>query len=298
MPRPSTFSIVAFDPAVPAWGVAVASKFPAVGAVVPWARAGCGAIATQALANTGYGPLGLDLMQSGVSAQQALSKLVQDDPEQAQRQAGIVDQQGRSATFTGGACMPWAGGITGDSFAVQGNILTGPQVVERMVEAFQSSPAHLPDRLLAALLAGDEAGGDRRGRQSAALLVVREAGGYGGHNDRWIDYRVDDDPAPIPRLVHLLKLHSLHFGESPPHDRVPLHGAPLEALQSVLLDLGYLERAEPGVYDPSTRAALRAFVGNENFEERTDIEQGLMDRPVFDYLVQSYESGRPRTPQR
>jgi uncharacterized Ntn-hydrolase superfamily protein len=197
----ATFSLVAFDPEAQAWGVAVASKFPAVGAVVPWAQAGAGAVATQSYANTRFGPEGLARMQSGRTAQETLAELLADDPERAKRQIGLVDAQGRAATYTGEECLEWAGGRIGKHYAAQGNLLVGPQVVETLSATFERSTGDLPDRLLAALSAGDEAGGDRRGRQSAALYVARAGSGYAGFNDRWIDYRVDDDctSSRVPR---------------------------------------------------------------------------------------------------
>ncbi|MDF1500692.1 MAG: DUF1028 domain-containing protein [Anaerolineales bacterium] len=285
----ATFSIVAFDPAENAWGIAVASKFPAVGAVVPWARAGAGAVATQSYANTTYGPRGLEMMASGISAQEALDELIKEDDERALRQAGIVDASGRSATFTGEDCFEWAGGITGEHFTVQGNILAGPQVVEAMAQAFQSSSEPFPERLQAALLAGDRAGGDRRGRQSAAIFVVKPEGGYGRFNDRWIDYRVDDHEDPVPRLGEMLKLHRLYFDESAEGDILAIEGEVLEQLQRILLARGY-EIASIGDYDQITRKALREFIGNENFEDRTDVENGQIDAPVYAYLIEKFSS--------
>ena len=190
-----TFSIVAADTAAGDLGIAVASKFPAVGAVVPWARAGAGAVATQASANTSYGPEGISFMASGMGARDALDALLEADDGSEHRQAGFVDANGGAATFTGSECMPWAGGITGEGFACQGNILTGEDVVRELARAFIHAEG-LSDRLLAALVAGDAAGGDRRGRQSAALLVVRDGGGYEGRNDRYVDLRVDDHVDP------------------------------------------------------------------------------------------------------
>lgn len=177
-----TFSIVAYDPDETTWGIAVASKFPAVGAVVPWARAGAGAVATQSFANTAFGPTGLALMgDSGLDAEAALTKLLADDPQRESRQVGLVDSKGGSATFTGADCFDWAGGVTGPGYAIQGNILAGPQVVEAMKTTFLGAQGKLANRLHTALLAGDRAGGDRRGRQSAAILVVKAQGGV-----RWI----------------------------------------------------------------------------------------------------------------
>ena len=290
MPKPSTFSIVACDPDEPAWGVAVASKFPAVGAVVPWARAGAGAVATQSFANTSFGPRGLDLMASGLSAEEALVRLLEDDQEREQRQVGLVDAKGHAATFTGSECFEWAGGLTGAGYAIQGNILAGEQVVVAMQNAFVGTKGLLPARLHAALLAGDRAGGDRRGRQSAAIFVAKPEGGYGGYTDRWIDYRVDDHEDPVPRLGELLELHELYFGESQEKDRVSLKGEPLRQLQDVLIQLDYMEGKADGTYDELTKAALRAFTGNENFEERCDLEAGWIDGPVLEYLLKKFAS--------
>lgn len=288
MPKPSTFSIVACDLEEKAWGVAVASKFPAVGAVVPWARESRGAIATQSYANTSFGPRGLELMSRGYSAEAALSILLDDDEEREQRQVGMVDAQGRAVTFTGKSCFDWAGGLAGPGYAIQGNILAGEQVVKAMQQAFVESSGSLPARLYAALLAGDRAGGDRRGRQSAAIYVVKPKGGYGGFIDRWIDYRVDDHADPVQRLGGLLELHDLYFGESDESDRVALQGEALQQLQQIVKRLGYLEQWIEGTYDKKTKAALRAFTGNENFEERCDIEAGWIDRPVLEYLLKKF----------
>jgi len=290
MPRPSTFSIVACDLDEPAWGVAVASKFPAVGAVVPWAQAGAGAVATQSYANTSFGPRGLELMASGLSAEATLAELLKDDDEREQRQVGLVDAQGLAATFTGYECFEWAGGLTGPGYAIQGNILAGELVILAMQRAFVETKGNLPSRLYAALLAGDRAGGDRRGRQSAAIYVAKPKGGYGGFIDRWIDYRVDDHADPVPRLGELLELHELYFGESAEKDRVPLNGEPLQQLQEILVRLDYMEGKADGVYDELTKTALRAFTGNENFEERCDLEAGWIDRPVLEYLLKKFGS--------
>jgi uncharacterized Ntn-hydrolase superfamily protein len=290
MIRPSTFSIVAYDPIESAWGIAVASKFLAVGAVVPWARAQAGAVATQSYANTSYGPKGLNLMQQGLSAEETLQALLAEDAQREQRQVGLVDAKGGTATFTGSECYDWAGGITGEHFAIQGNILTGEKVVYAMAERFTEASEPFHWRLVHALLAGDRAGGDRRGRQSAAIYIVKPEGGYGGFNDRWIDYRVDDHPDPVKRLEDLLELRDLYFEESPPSERVELIGENLREMQKILKAQGYYqaEIREDSQYDLDTRQALRAFIGNENFEERTDFEQGWIDRPVFEYLLRHF----------
>jgi uncharacterized Ntn-hydrolase superfamily protein len=290
MVRFSTFSIVAYDAGENAWGIAVASKFLAVGAVVPWARVGAGAVATQSYANTSYGPAGLDLMESGLSAGETLSRLLNADPQSDHRQVGLVDAQGHAATFTGSACHAWAGGLTGEGFAIQGNILTGEEVVQKMAGAFRESHGkHIMWRLYDALLAGDRSGGDRRGRQSAAILIVKPKGGYEGFNDIWVNYRVDDHSDPVHRLGELLELHDLYFGKSPESERVELSGQPLRLLQEIMIDLGYYHGPTHGQYDPPTCTALESFIGNENFEERTDIAKGLIDQPVIDYLVRRYK---------
>lgn len=206
-PPVATFSIVARDPATGELGIAVQSKFVAVGAVVPWARAGAGAIATQAWANTRYGPAGLELLAAGSSAEETLEALRAADDGSARRQLGVVDTAGGTATFTGERCLDWAGGRSGRDYACQGNILAGAEVVDAMAETFESSEGPLGQRLLAALAAGQEAGGDRRGRQSAALLIVRDGWGYAGLNDRFRDLRVDDHPRPIEELQRLYELH-------------------------------------------------------------------------------------------
>jgi uncharacterized Ntn-hydrolase superfamily protein len=290
MPRPSTFSIVACDPDEAAWGVAVASKFPAVGAVVPWAQAGAGAVATQSYANTSFGPRGLELMASGLSAEATLVELLKDDKDREQRQVGLVDANCQATTFTGSECFEWAGGLTGPGYAIQGNILAGEHVILAMQRVFVATKGKLPARLYAALLAGDRAGGDRRGRQSAAIYVAKPKGGYGGFIDRWIDYRVDDHADPVPRLGELLELHELYFGESDEKDRVPLNGESLQQLQEILVHLDYMEGKADGVYDELTKTALRAFTGNENFEERCDLEAGWIDRPVLEYLLKKFGS--------
>lgn len=289
MNRIATFSIVAYDPDENAWGIAVASKFPAVGAVVPWARSGAGAVATQSYANTTYGPRGLAMMGSGISAQHALDTLIEEDDGRALRQAGFVDAHGNAATFTGEDCFDWAGGLTGEHFAIQGNILTGPDVVEAMADGYTSSGLDFPERLHAALLAGDRAGGDRRGRQSAAIFIVKPRGGYAELNDRWIDYRVDDHEDPVLRLGDLLRLHRLHFEQSDEENVLSIEGEVLSTLQEIMSRLGY-DLSVSGEYDQATQKALQEFVGNENFEDRTDVENAQIDAPVYDHLIEKYAS--------
>lgn len=199
-----TFSIVALDPETGDLGVGVASKFFAVGAVVPYAKAGVGAIATQSYANPTYGPRGLELLSAGLSPQGVLWRLLADDPNPEVRQVGIVDAHGRSANHTGSGCLPWAGGIVEAGFSVQGNLLAGEAVIIEMAEAFRRSRGELAERLLWALMAGEAAGGDKRGKQSAALVVVRQSGGFGGFDDRYVDLRVDDHLSPLEELHRLL----------------------------------------------------------------------------------------------
>lgn len=274
-----TFSIVACDLEEQAWGVAVASKFPAVGAVVPWAQAEAGAVATQSFANTGYGPRGLELMSNGVSAEDTLARLLQDDKDRDLRQAGFVDAAGRAVTYTGAGCFPWAGGVSGKGYAIQGNILKSAKVVPAMEKAFLKTKGSLPGRLYAALFAGDRAGGDKRGRQSAAIYVSKPKGGYGGFVDRWIDYRVDDHDDPVLRLGELLEMHELYFGKSAEKDRVALKGAALKQVTEILIREKYLKKNGNFVH------AFNEFIGNENFEERADPEAQWLDKPVLKYLV-------------
>lgn len=214
-PIVATFSIVGYDPETGDLGVAVQSKFFGVGSVVPWAKAGVGAIATQAFANTRYGPEGLALLEKGLSPEEVVKKLTEDDAGGDFRQVGIVDSNGRSAAFTGQKAQEWKGHVTGANFACQGNILAGEDVVKRMSHAFQFTEGALPERLVAALKGAQTAGGDKRGRQSAALLVVRKDGGYAGWNDNYIDIRVEDNEKPIEELERLLKLHRQFYRAVP-----------------------------------------------------------------------------------
>jgi len=277
-----TFSIVACDLKENSWGVAVASKFPAVGAVVPWAIAGAGAVATQSFANTSFGPRGLEMMAAGLSADETLAKLLMDDPDRELRQVGLVDAKGKAATFTGSGCFPWAGGVKGKGYAIQGNILASAKVIPAMEKKFLATKGDLPSRLHAALLAGDRAGGDKRGRQSAAIYVVKPNGGYGGYIDRWIDYRVDDHEDPVPRLGELLELHRLYFDKSPESDRTALKGKSLEQITGILKRTGHLKK------NTSIVDAFNAFIGNENFEERADPNGQWIDKPVLKYLVKKF----------
>ncbi|NIN69251.1 MAG: DUF1028 domain-containing protein, partial [Anaerolineae bacterium] len=210
--RLTTYSIVACDLEERAWGVAVASKFLAAGALVSWAQAEVGAVATQALAKVGNGPDGLALLAQGMPAPKVLESLLAQDAGAADRQVGIVDAQGRVAAYTGERCFEWAGHLLGEGFTCQGNILTGRETLDAMASAFRCAQGELADRLVESLSAGDKAGGDRRGKQSAAVLVVRPRGGYGGDTDRYLDLRVDDDPDPVVKLKELVASHHVFFG--------------------------------------------------------------------------------------
>ena len=213
LPVVATFSIVAYDPDTQELGIAVQSKFIAVGAVVPWAKAGVGAIATQSYANTTFGPKGLEMLAKGDEPDDVLKKLLETDKGRDTRQVGIVSAKGKSATFTGKKCNAWAGGIAEGSFCCQGNILAGEDVVKGMAKAFKETKGDLGERLIAALQVGQDAGGDVRGMQSAALLIVRDGWGYGGFNDRYRDLRVDDHAEPIKELK---RIYDLHKGIFPP----------------------------------------------------------------------------------
>jgi len=285
----ATFSIVAYDPNKKEWGVAVQSKFLACAAVVSWARAGAGAVATQSFANIAYGIEGLNLMERDVSAPDAIEALTAADGNRAQRQVGMVDGNGRAAAFTGEGCYDWAGHIVGEGFACQGNILV-PGTVEAMAAAFEEArrgPGELADWLVGALVAGQAAGGDSRGRQAAGVMVVRHNGGYGGNNDRYLDLRVDDHPEPIEKLAELVTMHHLLFGEVDPDKLVPLASVAGD-LQKVLRRSGHLKREADGKFDDETRDALRALVGSENLEERWNGTDEMIDSVVVDFLLRRY----------
>lgn len=278
-----TFSIVACDLEQKAWGVAVASKFPAVGAVVPWVQAEAGAVATQSFANTSFGPRGLALMSTGLTAPETLARLLQEDPDKELRQVGLVDARGGSASYSGSECFAWAGGVTGNGYAIQGNILAGEAVVPAMEKTFLETKGNLPTRLHAALLAGDRAGGDKRGRQSAAIYVAKPRAGYGGFTDRWLDYRVDDHEDPVIRLGELLDMHELYFGKSPESERVELDADVSRQMMDILMRAGYLKDGKTFI------EAFTEFIGNENFEERADPQAKWIDGPVLEYLVNKFK---------
>ncbi len=263
--RIHTFSIVARDPETGDLGVATASKFLAVGAVVPFAVAGIAAVATQSHANTSFGPRTIDALRAGMPLDAIDGGLRATDDQIDVRQYGIVDADGASVTFTGDGCHPWAGGVARPGLAAQGNLLAGPQVIEALVAGYEAHEGRFPERLLAGLLAADRAGGDKRGRQSAALLVVRERGGYGGQNDRYIDLRVDDDVDPVPRLSAHLALQRLYFDSVDEGELLAIEG---EVETRVLAVLRAAGRSPGSAWGDAGRAALNDVAGVENLEER------------------------------
>ena len=282
-PRFGTFSIVAFEPESRTWGVAVQSRFIAVGAVVPYAEAGAGAVATQAFANPQYGPQGISLLRGGASASDVVRRLTEGDPGRDERQLGVVDSKGGAASFTGTKCSEWAGHEVGEGFACQGNILFGPSVVRAMARSYESTGGDLLDRLLAALAAGQREGGDRRGMQSAALLAVRAGAGYGG-NDRWVDVRVDDHPSPIEELKRIFQLYDMTMlSREDPATRVPIEGEVARALQHDLGVVGYYSGRLTGSWDDASRAAFARFIGEHNFENKQGSEETVWPS-ILEYL--------------
>ncbi len=286
-----TFSIIAYAPDEQAWGVAVASKFLAVGAVVPWAKAGDGAVATQALAKVSFGPDGLMLLAEGKSAPQTLQILLENDAGADHRQIGLVDAQGNVAAHTGSQCFDWAGHKTGEHFTCQGNVLVSEAIVNAMADAFTAANGELAQRLLAALIAGDAAGGDKRGKQSAALMVVRPNGGYGGDTDRYLDLRVDDDNEPVKKLKQLVSSHQIFFGTAQPDDLIAITPEIAVELQTMLTAQGYFAGQPNGEWDEMSKQAFWAFVGNENLEERWNMagDTNKIDRIALNYLRERFK---------
>ena len=265
-----TFSIVARDPETRAIGVAVQSKFVSVGSVVPFASADAGAIATQSFANVEYGPDGLDLLRRGHDAEAVVETLTADDAEAASRQVGVVGRDGSVAAFTGEECFDTAGDIQGETYTVQGNILENEATLHAMADSFEETGGGLPERLLAALHAGNEAGGDSRGEQSAAMYVVKPEGGYDGGNDRWIDVRVDDHERPIDELERVFKLYDVTLLERElPAETSELTGETAVAVQETLAELDIYEQEPSEPFDSDARDALESFRGLNNFENHS-----------------------------
>jgi uncharacterized Ntn-hydrolase superfamily protein len=266
----ATYSIAACDLRADQWGVATQSKFLAVGSIVPWAEAGVGAIATQSYANPRFGPDGLALLRSGATADEVVERLTSADGDREQRQLGVVDGNGHAATFTGSLCLGWAGGIAGTGYAAQGNILVSEETVTALADTFEATVAQpLAERLLDCVDAAQAAGGDRRGRQSAALLVVERGGGYGGLSDVVVDLRVDDHPEPLGELRRLYGMHQRLFGTTPAASWLTVDDALSAEIHERLADLGY--------------ASLADWAGVENLEERLG-DEGRIDPVVLEAL--------------
>jgi uncharacterized Ntn-hydrolase superfamily protein len=304
--RVHTYSIVAYDSVTGDLGVAVQSKFPNVGGIVPWAKAGVGAVATQSLGNTAYGDEGLRLMALGATAPEAMRIVMRGDARPAQRQVGMVDAHGNAASWTGDSCFDWAGGrtlgpggqitvggkgamIVGHGFTAQANIMVSDQTVKNMADAYQRATGSLADRLMAALVAGQAGGGDKRGMESAALLVVRANGGYLGANDRYIDIRVYDDTNPIRELQRLYRLHQLYFFQSRPEDLIPITADVVRQLEPILLaePVNQKEKwldAPQGSATPKFLQALENFMYWENYDVRVRTD-GKIDRVVLDDIL-------------
>ena len=312
-----TYSIVARDSETGDLGVAVQSKFLAVGATVPWARAGIGAIATQAYANVAYGPDGLALLAGGHPADDVLQRLVAADDQREQRQVGVLDALGRAATYTGNDCLAWAGGRMGENFAAQGNIVADATVVDGLAETFLAGGLPFPELLVACLAAAEAAGGDRRGSESASLLIVRDASGFGGGNDRWVDLRVDHHDDPVAELGRVLTFQRLYYDRPEPADLVPLDEAAAGELRSLLEAIGggpggrfgtvYRHmsgeppedeshpavgepRALPANWDDAWQLALTEWMDVENLEARL-AAPGWVDPRVVE-ILRSRQTGR------
>ncbi|HLS07063.1 MAG TPA: DUF1028 domain-containing protein [Bacillota bacterium] len=277
-----TFSIVAYDPKTDELGVAVQSKFISVGSVVPWAKAGVGAIATQSVINTTYGPDGLKFLAEGKSVEETIKILTDQDDGRDFRQVGIIDATGNGAAYTGKSCYDWAGDRVGKNCVAQGNILVSEAVVDQMVDVFEQTEGHLAERLLTALDAGQAAGGDRRGKQAAALYIVKEKGGYLQKNDRMIDLRVDEHPDPIKELMRIYKLHQLYFGATKKENILTIDEAIRKQIEQHLHRLGRIETTN--IDDATFYKALSDFHRMENFEGR-ELERGKIDQDVLNFLV-------------
>ena len=307
--RAHTYSIVAYDSVTGDLGIAVQSKFPNVGGLVPWARAGVGAVATQALSNTDYGEKGLELLARGATAPEAMRIIMRSDPQPSQRQVGMVDAHGNAASWTGDSTFDWAGGrtgggpgggkgqmITGHGYAAQANIMVSDATVRNMAETFERSRGSLADRLIAALVAGQAGGGDRRGMQSAALLVVRAKGGYLGGTDRYIDIRVYDAPDPINELQRLYALHKLYFFTSDSADLIPLTPALQKELEAILLTepanqpQKWLAAPQPSL-NQTFLTALANFMYWENYDVRVRMD-GKIDRVALEDIRRNRRSVR------
>jgi uncharacterized Ntn-hydrolase superfamily protein len=327
-PLVSTFSIVGYDAATGDLGIAVQSKFPNLRPVVPWAKAGVGAVATQSFAELDYGIKGLALMESGATAEEALRIVLRGDEGRQQRQVGIVDAHGNAATWTGTACFAWAGGrvgqqdgapaevgpeqgnqgavVTGHGYTAQGNILVSKETVDAMADAYENTDGELADRLMAALIAGGRAGGDQRGEQSAALLVVRDGAGYDGQ-DNFIDISVYDHQTPIAELDRLYRLNNLYFTRSKPENMIPVAEALARELQEIWTTRGFYDGPIDGLVDAEFQQILVDYMGWENYDLRiapvqdVDLSTGeplMIDREVLADIRAVFREGRWKTRRR
>jgi len=286
-----TFSIVAYDPKNNEWGVAVQSKFVAVGSIVPYAKAKVGAIATQAYANTSYGPNGLALLEKGLTAEETIQRLIKDDEKKEERQVGIVDSFGNAASFTGSECFEWAGHIVGKNFSCQGNILASEEVVKAMAKAFKTTRGDLIEKFFAVLDAGQETGGDRRGRESAAILIVKEKGAYDGGTDNYINIRVDEHPTPIKELKKVFEIYDMCLLlRDDPKDLVKLKGDKVKIVKERLKLDGFYEGAIDDKYDEVTKKALRDWLGTNNLEVR-ERDDDFMWGSLYRYILDLKKSG-------
>ncbi|MEM8600106.1 MAG: DUF1028 domain-containing protein [Bacteroidota bacterium] len=316
-PLVATFSIVGYDAKTGELGVAVQSKFPNVRAVVPWAEAGVGAVATQSYAELDYGIKGLELMRHGATAEEALAILLRDDPGAALRQVGIVDAQGNAASWTGAECFDWAGGrvgqssgdavasgagtvVTGTGFTAQGNILVSEETVQAMADTYLATEGSLGDKLVAAMLAGGAAGGDKRGEQSAALLIVKEGAGYDGQ-DNYVDISVYDHPTPLDELDRLYRLNNLYFSDTDPADQIEVTPEIARELQTIWQTRGFYDGPLDGEVDAQFQQILVDYMGWENYDLRIDEVQAadvaagerlLIDREVLADIRAVFSEGR------
>ncbi|SER76569.1 DUF1028 domain-containing protein [Salipaludibacillus aurantiacus] len=284
-PEVATFSIIGFDPETKEWGVAVQSKFLGVGAVVPWAEACVGAVATQSFANTAFGPEGLALLKKGLAPEKIIEELIKEDPDRELRQFAVMNSKGETAAYTGENCYHWAGHQAGTYCTAQGNILVSEDTVQQLVKTFESASGSLAERLVEALDKAQAAGGDSRGKQSAALFIVQDKGGYGGYNDRKYDLRVDDHKEPIKELRRLYELHKLYFSQPAEEDLLQLEGDVLKEVQQLLASNGLLERAED-TYTDHVKKQLKTYYMQENFEERWR-DDHLIDPQIITYMKET-----------
>ncbi|NHK29779.1 MAG: DUF1028 domain-containing protein [Asgard group archaeon] len=282
-----TFSIVAYDPKNKEWGIAVQSKFVAVGAIVPFAKANVGAIATQAYANTNYGPQGLELLSKGLTAEDVIELLTEQDPGKEKRQIGIVDSKGNAAAFTGQECFDWAGHIVGKNYCCQGNILAAGDVVMAMAKAYENTSGDMVEKFLAALEAAQEAGGDKRGKEAAAILIVKEKGAYDGGTDRYIDIRVDEHPTPIKELRKVFEVYNLCIlNRDDPKDIVKLEGEVLSNVLTILIKEGFYKGVKSKKFTQEIREALVKWMHTNNFEVK-ERDDDFLFGSVYRYIEQT-----------